>query len=476
MHIIELEPSLSSRQKKLTALIAYGGGKDSSYVLAVGRYIQLYLREFHQRQLDLRVVTNRHAGMPQAVMNNIDRVYRALSLYSDPSAELLLIDGDKIRPFAPGVPVPPSMTEASRTTILMTGHRCYGDGRPTFCNACNSEMMAAMAKGIAFKDGVDLVLTGDSRPEQAAYRRWIRKLGRKLSLPSPETNDFAGLVELTGDISKLYFADIFGSDSLESSPTRSNRTGGPSRASGNPLLFFSVYEDNEYRADSHWSFLTEYLGFQFDELAFSFTESDCANPALMAHLRGLRAERVFGTSYAVGVSQYVEFATALMHKKEFPDSLIELMRKRYSGLAAMERMRRLAEGYAFAAYRLDPCHLVCMVFSPFASRGRHLDHYLSSEVPDLFSSAFEVRSLLSSGVDAAEDSSPLAQRVENVCGLKIRSLRHLYSSDLVTPDPEVPISPTTAIGRVLVDDPHKAVVLTRDSVRGKVFFDHISGR
>jgi hypothetical protein len=28
--------------------------------------------------------------------------------------------------------------------------------------------------------------------------------------------------------------------------------------------------------------------------AFSFTESDCANPTLMAHLRGLKCERLYG--------------------------------------------------------------------------------------------------------------------------------------------------------------------------------------
>lgn len=46
--------------------------------------------------------------------------------------------------------------------------------------------------------------------------------------------------------------------------------------------------------EQRWPLLTEFLGFRFDDLAFHFSESDCANPLLMAHMRGLQAQYVRG--------------------------------------------------------------------------------------------------------------------------------------------------------------------------------------
>jgi hypothetical protein len=68
--------------------------------------------------------------------------------------------------------------------------------------------------------------------------------------------------------------------------------------------------------------LTGFLGFRFDDLAFSFTESDCGNPALMAHLRGLKAERLFRRSYDEGMAEYIAFALDLMRRKDFPPQLV----------------------------------------------------------------------------------------------------------------------------------------------------------
>src|SRR5262245_2517116 len=67
------------------ALAMFGGGKDSSFMTAAARYVQLSLEERHGETFRLRIATNRHAGMPYAVMQNIDRVYRALKLYGDPN-------------------------------------------------------------------------------------------------------------------------------------------------------------------------------------------------------------------------------------------------------------------------------------------------------------------------------------------------------------------------------------------------------
>jgi hypothetical protein len=121
--------------------VAYGGGKDSSYMVAFVRLMQILIFRQYETTFQLRVVTNRHSGMPKSVMENIDRAYKSLGLYEDPDVELLLIDGDAIQPFDLAAPYPASLRERSRLDILMTGHRCEGEARPTFCNACNLSMV-----------------------------------------------------------------------------------------------------------------------------------------------------------------------------------------------------------------------------------------------------------------------------------------------------------------------------------------------
>jgi hypothetical protein len=52
------------------AMLAYGGGKDSSYMVAFVRFVQLLLLEGRGRTVRLRIITNRHAGMPTPVLEN----------------------------------------------------------------------------------------------------------------------------------------------------------------------------------------------------------------------------------------------------------------------------------------------------------------------------------------------------------------------------------------------------------------------
>lgn len=70
--------------------VAYGGGKDSSYMVAFVRFLQLLIFLEHHDTFHLRVATNRHSGMPMAVMENIHRVYCALGMYKDSDVALLL--------------------------------------------------------------------------------------------------------------------------------------------------------------------------------------------------------------------------------------------------------------------------------------------------------------------------------------------------------------------------------------------------
>lgn len=153
-------------------MVAYGGGKDSSYTVSLIRAVQLHLNVLHGRTFFLRIANMRHAGVPDAVMANIDRVYRALHLYDDPRVEMLVVDHQQIRPFERHLPFPEQVRAMNRFDVLMNGHRTAGDGRPTFCNSCN----LAVADFYGVRPGGKAVSTRWSRVIRARNRS-ITSLG-----------------------------------------------------------------------------------------------------------------------------------------------------------------------------------------------------------------------------------------------------------------------------------------------------------
>lgn len=448
-------------------LVAYGGGKDSSYTLAFVRAMQLHLFEVYRTTFSMRVVTNRHAGMPSAVMENIDRAYRALDLPADPDCALLIVDGNEVRTFSVSLPRQDHVVQRNRLDILMTGHRTFADGRPTFCNACNLSMVNSFGLAATIDGGVDLIITGDSQREQRAYYLWVNKLVRKFGQEfSGQQGGFRGFLTAVDAIARSYFTNIHGSEEIATIAERRLVDVPPG------LRFFSIYDETSYSLSDHWELLTNYLGFQFDDLAFSFTESDCGNPALMAHLRGLKAERLFRRHYRDGMSEYVNFALSLMRKKEFPDSLIEMMRERYSDDEALGRMRKQANVYAAEAYGLTEEHLISMACSPFAGRGRGLVTYLAREQPEFEARAGEVHAILACEDDHVSPS--LVKALGRMSGLELRQLRVLYRSELRKPSVEV--GGEDLLGSILDGDPHKGVIQTQHAPDGPLVLELLSGR
>ena len=447
------------RLERNLVLVAFGGGKDSAYMLAFVRAIQLLLWEAHGTTFRLRVATNRHAGMPRPVMENVDRTYRALRLPGDADCELLLIDGNEVSEFDVDSPQHPAVVRRNRLDILMTGHRTGADGRPTFCNACNLSVVNAFGLAASYGDGADVMVTGDSRQEQRQYTQWIDRLARRLTPDRAAGGRGLGRFLATIDgLAEVYFADIHGADATDVIAERRVRHEVPNR-----LKFFSIYEDTEYAAWDHLDLLTRFLGFEFDELAFSFTESDCGNPALMAHLRALRCERVYDRTYAEGMAEYVDFALDLMRGKDFPAALIDQMRARYDGPDAVVRMRRAAAEYAIETFGLNETQLICMAYAPFLDGGAELHRFLSREHPALIARIDAIHRLLA---DKSAQAPDLTVELERISGLTIAQLRLLYRR---TPRPGV-------IETVLSDDPHKAVIKTRHSRGGPVTLEQISGR
>ncbi len=451
--------------------VAYGGGKDSSYMVAFVRLIQLLLFNTCGTTFQLVIATNRHIGMPFSVMENIDRTYTALAAYDDPNIELLLIDGEEVGPFALHQPRRAEEIAKNRLDILMTGHRCEGNARPTFCNACNLSMVNSFGIAAQYGEGIDVVITGDSRKEQRAYVAWVNHIAAKFGLPrQANQQSFHTFLQTMSGIAQYYFQDIYGAQD-EQQQHRIILDG----LMRDPV-FFSIYQDTDYKAGEHWELLTDFLGFQFDELAFSFTESDCANPALMAHLRGLKAEHLHERTYAAGVTEYTHFAVGLMQKKDFPHHLIEIMQGRYSTPATIQTMRTKLDAHAQTTLDLSEEQLVCMLYSPFVESGKNLATYLLKEQPALYERLEVIHRLLS--LPASQDTETaeqrdLAQHLTTISHLDLGYLRTLYTMKF---SPYAKNGEENPISTILRGDPHKEAIQTMHSAHGPVVTEVISGR
>jgi hypothetical protein len=323
---------------------------------------------------------------------------------------------------------------------------------------------------VSYQGGVDVVITGDSHKELLMYTAWIRHIAAKLRLPkTPKDGGFGSFLQTVDDITTFYFEDIYGKQAKEAvlaSPFRAELL-------KREPLFFSIYADTAYKAGDHWDLLTRFLGFRFDDIAFSFTESDCANPALMAHLRGLKAEHVYDRSYTEGVVEYVHFATHLMEKKDFPRHLISSMESRYASNAAIAEMRDKMNHYAQEVLDLSENRIVCMLYSPFAQRGKNLSLYIQKEQPHLFRSLEQIHHLLAKTGSQTQDERPLARELTDLAHLDIEHLRTIYSSDLSLHGAQAQATP---IALILSKDPHKMLIHTSRSPDGPVISEIISGR
>ena len=190
----------------------------------------------------------------------------------------------------------------------------------------------------------------------------------------------------------------------------------------------------------------------------------------MAHFRGLRTEHVYRRSYRKGIDQYVDFALALMRRKDFPEHLVEEMRDRYATEAGVEEMRKSATLYTEQAFGVDTGQLVCMVYSPFAGEAVHLHDYLAAEHPELLADEAEIRAVLAGETENAEVAAELAR----ISGLNLDDMRSLYRGPLWSAATEK--TSTGLFANIMASDPHQRKITAKRNPEGDEILDRVAGR
>ncbi|GFM49078.1 hypothetical protein [Pseudomonas capsici] len=453
------------RISSFKVLIAFGGGKDSAYTLAFLRAAQLSIAGRSPGTFNLRVANMRHVGLTQAVMDNIHRTYSALFLYDDPRVEMLVVDNQYTQVFEPDLPFSSAGREQNRSDMLLAGHLTGGDGRTTFCNRCYLGLAEFMGRASSWGSGVDAVVNGDSRKEQKHYVTWAMRLAQRTGQGRVNWSgqNLNGILRSIDTVGQAYFHELYGEGD---EAARSPRAVVYPNQSIVPA-FISICDLVSCKVEEHWNLLTEFLGFRFDDLSFAFSESDCANPLLMAHIRGLKAQYLQGRRYADGIAEYLALARMLMRRKQMPSRLIKLAMDAYEGPERIESRRELAASYAQDGFGLNESQLVCMIFSPFVDRGRALEAFLRSCHPGMLVALPDLHKVLS-GLTAPEQ---VVQWLVDISGLSIKGLQSLYCKSRVNFDNEHSI-----IAKVRAADPDKCRVVTVDPQTGGVMAEVLSGR
>jgi hypothetical protein len=447
-------------------LVAFSGGKDSAYTVALLRAAQLSIAGRAPATFHLRVANMRHAGMTSAVMANIHRCYSALFLHDDPRVELLVVDHQYVQGFEPDLPFSSAGREQNRSDMLLGGHLTAGDARTTFCNSCYLGMAEFLGRAACWGDGVDAVLSGDSLKEQKQYATWIMRLARHegQAIKNWHTLGFITALNTIDSVGRAYYRELYGEEA-QPAGLMVRPLGYPNK----PVApaFLTVADLIGFRLEEHWALLTDFLGFRFDDLAFSFSESDCANPLLMAHMRGLKAQFVQGRAYADGIAEYLELAAEMMRRKRMPRRLIDQALAAYDHPDKLEERRALAAGYAQEAFGLSESQLVCLLFAPFVDAGAQLEAFLRTCHPGMLVALADLHRALSG--HSAPDQ--VIQWLVDVSGLSLKGLQNLYEKRRVDFSDD-----SSIIARVRASDPDKGHVMTVDLHTGEAVSELISGR
>ncbi|WP_397448039.1 hypothetical protein [Pseudomonas sp. NA-150] len=444
-------------------MVAFSGGKDSAYTVAFLRAAQLSIAGRSPATFNLRIANLRHAGMTSAVMGNIHRTYSALFLYDDPRVEVLMLDQQQVRPFRVDLPFSVAGRERNRSDMLLAGHLTAGDGRATFCNSCYLGLADFFGRAACWGTGIDAVVSGDSRKEQKQYAAWMMRLAQDQDVPESvwRNQSFNGVLKTLSGVGRSYYRELYeeGIEPTFRSSAYPNKAIVPA--------FITVFDLVSCKADDHWTLLTEFLGFEFSDLSFNFSESDCANPLLMAHMRGLQAQFVRGRSYEEGIAEYLELAQALMRNKQMPERLVDQAMAAYDNPLKIEERRALASAYAHEAFSLTDAQLVCLLFSPFVDAGQGLEDFLRRCHPGMLVALPDLHKALM-GLQVPEQ---IIQWLIDTSGLSKVGLQNLYGKNKVDFNDQ-----TSLIARVRAGDPDKRRVMSVDPVTGDAKAEMVSGR
>lgn len=353
-------------------LAIQSGSRDSCYTLALLRAAQLSIAGRAPATFQLRVATLRLNDASPLALDNIHRSYSALFLYDDPRVEVLMVDDREVLPFSHLAPISEAGRESNRLNLLMVGHRRLWSGALDLWDdgyLASAEFYGQIAR---WDRGVDALVSGDTPRQQKQFLDGLKRATTKAGLRTSDHPEmgyeqlFALIDELGGDGYRAFYPELIQTQWRPAERFEACRR----------TTFIDLHDMLVSSLEERWPLLTEFLGFQPDELAAQLSDNEYVTPAISAHIRGLQACYVQGRSYEAGVAQYLQRALVMMRRKRLPERLCEQAMEAFGNPAALTELRAQASTEAQRNLGLSEAQLLCLLFSPFVEHGAGLERFL----------------------------------------------------------------------------------------------------
>lgn len=399
-------------------LAIQSGSRDSCYTLALLRAAQLTIASRAPATFRLRVATLRLNGCNPIALENIHRSCNALFLYDDPRVEVLMVDNREVLAFDPQAPVSPAGRAINRTHLLMLGHRRTWDGPLDLWDdtyLASGEFYAQISR---WNHGVDALISSDSPRQRKQFIEGLRRAASKaeLHVSNHHEPDSAGLFPMLDELGSQGFQRFYSEEDQQ--PWRPVDQFETCRRT----TLIDIHDMLVSNREERWPLLTEFLGFQAEELSAQLSDNEYVGLAVSAHLRGLQACFVQDATYESGVAQYLQRALIMMRRKQLPERLCEQAVEAFGDPSTLPELRARATAEAQRSLGLSEAQLVCLLFAPFGNKAAQLEHFLRQCHPGMLVALPELHRAMQ-GYPVVDQ---IMQWLMDVSGLSVSLIGKLY--------------------------------------------------
>jgi hypothetical protein len=412
-------------------LVNQSGSRDSCYTLALLRAAQLSLAVRAPATFQLRVATLRWNGDSAMALQNMHRSYAALFLYDDPRVELLMVDHREVLPFDYQTPICDGGREANRINLLLIAHRrTFSETLELWDDAylATAEYYGQIAR---WNNGVDAMIGAESPRRQQHFMSGLSRALQKAAIAGPLASTagfellFPLLDGLGGDFYREFYADE------EQITWRPEGQYEACRRTG----FVNINDMIVGKLEERWPLLTEFLGFQVDDLTLYQGDDEYADPLVAAHLRGLQAHIIEGRTYEAGISEHLQNTLLEMRRKQVPEPVCEQLLAGFGDLHDPDHLRAQSQAWLLANFDLNEVQLTCLLFAPFIDHGAGLEQFLRHCHPGMLVALPDLHRAMQ-GQHAPEQ---VLKWMTEVSGLPVSFIVRLYA---MGPMPAVCETPT----------------------------------
>ncbi|MFQ6575890.1 hypothetical protein [Pseudomonas sp. UM16] len=409
------------QMKGLRLLFVFDASQPSAQALACLRAAQLSIAARSSGTFLLRIATAWQAGMSTTTQANIESTFSRLFMHDDPRIDLLVLDAGQMLAYDSRRLPSNDQQQAERQEWLLCGH--LSSDKPLWANFASHGYLHLAELGrqaLCCKGGVDAIISADALADRKRYLAWGRRSLRNADLLGvrPIHSCAASLLEGMSELHARYLSLLLGQKRMPVQLPESD-------ADYRPALRFITIDDLVFDYDStKGERLSRFLGYRFDEQAFPCERSGGANPLLLAHLQGLRAEFVDDRHYRDGIDLYLQQIRHLMQRKGLSRTLQASVLNDWQ-FGEVEQRRAQANDFALRAYGLSEAQLICQLFRPFVGQGLQLETFLRRCHPGMLVAVPYLHKALR-GQPAPE---PVVQWLVDISGLPLLVLQTLYGRE-----------------------------------------------